>query len=199
MRHTDDGGFRHTSVTHRRVLDVDRTNPFASGLDNVLGPVRDRHVAHFVDRGDVAGIKPTVARMRFAGAFQLEVVAAYPGPPDLQCAISDAIPGQLVAIVVDDAHLNTVDASSGFGLERERRICIEMLGAGLHRADRAQRTHLSHAPALDDVDVVFVVKLADHRLGHRGTADNRPFELVELLSGSLRILEQPQPDGRHTQ
>ena len=52
--------FRHRGVRHQQVLHVDRADPLAARLDQVLGAVGDAHVAVRVERGDVAGAQPAV-------------------------------------------------------------------------------------------------------------------------------------------
>jgi hypothetical protein len=47
-----------TGVSHLDVLEVDRTDPFAAGLDHVLAAVGDLHVAVGVNRRDVARREP---------------------------------------------------------------------------------------------------------------------------------------------
>ena len=57
MPDADDGGFRHLGMTDREIFQIDRGNPFAAGLDHVLGAVGDLHVAAAVHGRDVAGIE----------------------------------------------------------------------------------------------------------------------------------------------
>ena len=54
------GGFRDRGMADREVLQVDRRNPFAAGLDDVLGAVGNPHVAVRIDGGDVAGVEEAV-------------------------------------------------------------------------------------------------------------------------------------------
>ena len=71
LRHDDEERplvpFRVLDADHRRlgdvgmadgeVLELDRGDPFAAGLDHVLVAVDDLHVAGGVDRRDVAGVE----------------------------------------------------------------------------------------------------------------------------------------------
>ena len=57
MADADHGGLRHLGMADREIFQVDRGNPFAAGLDHVLGAVGDLHVAVLVDGGDVAGVE----------------------------------------------------------------------------------------------------------------------------------------------
>ena len=60
MLDADHGGLRDLGMADREVFQVDRGNPFAAGLDHVLGAVGDLHVAVRVDGGDVAGVEEAV-------------------------------------------------------------------------------------------------------------------------------------------
>ena len=60
MLDADHGGFRHLGVADREILQVDRGDPLAARLDDVLGAVGDLHVAVAVDGGDVAGVEEAV-------------------------------------------------------------------------------------------------------------------------------------------
>jgi hypothetical protein len=50
VRHADHGGLLHGRVAHRDVLEVDRRDPLAAGLDDVLAAVGDLHEAVGVHR-----------------------------------------------------------------------------------------------------------------------------------------------------
>ena len=68
--------------------------------------------------------------------------------------------------------------------------------AGLERADRAERTHFGHAPAVAHFDAVVFLKSADH-LGRTGrAADDDELERREFLALLAQVMQQPQPDGR---
>ena len=62
MMDADHGGFRHRGMADREVFQIDRRNPFAAGLDHVLGAIGDPHVAVRIDGGDVAGVEIAFAR-----------------------------------------------------------------------------------------------------------------------------------------
>src|SRR3546814_4969452 len=46
-------------MPHRDILDLDRTDPFAARLHDILRAVGDLHIAFGVDRADVAGVEKT--------------------------------------------------------------------------------------------------------------------------------------------
>src|SRR5215471_6661044 len=56
IRNADDGGFAHPGVLDDEVLDVERRDPFAPGLDDVLEAIRDLEVTIGADHADVAGV-----------------------------------------------------------------------------------------------------------------------------------------------
>src|SRR5665811_1928082 len=51
----------HPAVADGDVFQLDGADPFAAGLDHVLGAVGDLHVAIGVDGGDVAGREPALS------------------------------------------------------------------------------------------------------------------------------------------
>ena len=63
VRHRDHRRLQHVGMRHQRVLELDRGDPLAARLDQVLGAVGDPHEAPRVDRGDVAGAQPAVVEL----------------------------------------------------------------------------------------------------------------------------------------
>ena len=58
--HGDDRRLRDLGVPHDRVLEIDRADPLATGLDQILGAIDQAQVAELGDRRDVAGAQPAV-------------------------------------------------------------------------------------------------------------------------------------------
>ena len=77
----DHRGLEHVGMAHHRILELDRRDPLAAGLDDVLGAVRDGHVTLAVERADVAGAEPAVVELRWV--LVLVVRARDPRPADL--------------------------------------------------------------------------------------------------------------------
>src|SRR5208282_1480620 len=77
MRDGDDRGFENVRVRHGEVLDLDRGNPLAAGLDHVLHPVGQLHVTVRIDRADIAGSEPSVLVNDLA-ALALEIAGNHP-------------------------------------------------------------------------------------------------------------------------
>ena len=106
MRHADGGGLGDVGVGDGGVLELDRADPFAAGLDHVLGAVGDAHVA-------VARPSSPCRRCRtsrpasVASSLGLEVA---PAPPPARapraCLCVAAVPGEVGAGVVGDLQLD---------------------------------------------------------------------------------------------
>ena len=73
VRHADDARLEHRRVRHQRVLQLDRADPLAAGLDDVLGPVGQGQVAVRGEHADVAGAQPAVAELLRVGLGVAEV------------------------------------------------------------------------------------------------------------------------------
>ena len=86
----------HLGVRHEGVLEVDRADPLAAGLDDVLGPVGQREEAVRRQRADVAGPQPAVVELGRLGASasvpSVVVATRRSMGPDLQLADALAVP-----------------------------------------------------------------------------------------------------------
>ena len=69
--------------------------------------------------------------------------------------------------------------------------------SGPQQGQRAHRTHLGHAPAVGDLDVVVAREGVDHGLRHRRAAAQDLHEVLGLAPALLELVEQPQPHRRH--
>src|SRR5207253_10847724 len=103
MRGRDDRSLRDRRVTHERVLERDRADPLAPGLDEVLGAILDLDVAARVDGDDVAGAEPAIRREAVRRVRALVVRASDPGTAYLELTHRLPVPGHLVARVVPGA------------------------------------------------------------------------------------------------
>src|SRR6185312_1625496 len=187
-------------MAHRRVLDVDRADPFAAGLDDVLAAVDDLHIALLVDRRDVAGAEPAlVVEGRRARRLIVEIAADDPRAAHQQLAARLAVTRLHLAVGRHHLHVDAVERDA------LARLAGELLGSGaveelaLEHRKRADRAHLGHAPALDAAHAVFLLEGLDHRRRRGRAADGDAVNAVDALAGLLEILQEAEPHRRHAQ
>jgi hypothetical protein len=82
-----------SGMANRQILNLDRGNPLAAGLDDVLGTVGDLHVAELIDMGDVTGVEPAL-RVELLGAAALVIGGGDGRAAHLEPAEGLAVPGQ---------------------------------------------------------------------------------------------------------
>src|SRR5262249_17360285 len=104
MAYADHRRLGDARAAHGGVLEIDRADPFAARLDDVLGAVGDDHRAIRFDLADVAGHEPVVVE-ELRAAFALHVALHDPRTAYDKIAGHAAVARQVVAGVVDDLHL----------------------------------------------------------------------------------------------
>src|SRR5262249_24526441 len=156
----------------------DRADPFAARLDHVLRAIGDLHRAVGVDGRDIASREPAVLGERVA-ALALEVALHHPGAAHLQVAESLTVPGQLLAVAVDDAHVDSVDRAALLVLPGVALVLAELEVLGFVGAGGAERTHLGHARGVQHLYAIFVLERSDHGRWARRAADHRALERRE--------------------
>src|SRR3984957_7315503 len=90
MLDRDDSGLEHVGVRHGEVLDLDRGNPFAAGLDDILQPVRKLDVTIGINRPDVPRTEPAVLVYGLT-ALAFEIARNDPISPHFQFADGNAV------------------------------------------------------------------------------------------------------------
>src|SRR5436190_24169062 len=90
----------------RRILQLDRADPFAAGFDHVLGTVGDLERAAGVEDGDVPGVEPA-ALARAIARLVLKLAADHPGAANLEAARALAVARLFLLLVVDDPELDS--------------------------------------------------------------------------------------------
>ena len=176
----DDRGLAHGRMAHERVLEIDRADPLAAGLDQVLGAVRDLHVALGVDGGDVAGAQPAVVGPLVAELVGIVIGGGDPGAPRLHLAHGLAVPGH-DALVVHQPHVDEGERGPLLRAVAVFRVLVQPLHGRLEQRRGAERRHLGHAPGVDGADAV-AVEAPDHRLACRRAADRGAEPRVETTS-----------------
>ena len=84
--------FCYIGVGEGKILQVNGTDPFAAGLNDVLRAIGNLHEAIGVDGGYIAGGEPAVRRKRIP-TFTLKVFAHDPGATHQQIAEGFAVVG----------------------------------------------------------------------------------------------------------
>ena len=184
--HADHRRLVHRRMRHRDVLEVDRADPFAAGLDHVLAAVGDLHDSRrrrWSPTSPVGNQPLAVDRDERRAASPLKYSLDDPRPAHQQVAGGLAVPGQLLAVVVDDLH---VDAEDGAALLLEQALLLLVRRArsvlGLQRAQRAERRHLGHAPGVDAPRRRTRPAACDHRRRAGRAADHRALERARTCS-----------------
>jgi hypothetical protein len=94
-------------MPHQVGLQLDRGDPLAARLDDVLRAVGDGQVPVRADRADITGPQPAVAELR---RVRITVVAGRdPGPAHLQLADRLAVVRQHLAVRADQPRLDRGD------------------------------------------------------------------------------------------
>src|SRR3546814_6801863 len=87
-------------VPNRRILDINRSYPFAPGLDHVFRSVGQPEKAEAIDRTYVPGVEPAIA----PGALKIgEIAIDDQRSADLARTRLLTVPGERPAIAVDNA------------------------------------------------------------------------------------------------
>ena len=154
----------------RDVLQRDRADPFAAGLDHVLRAVGDLHEAVGIDGRDVAGGEPAVG-----------VAARCPARRrNRRCTPTGRAPsGRRTACRPTAVRLPS-PSTIFMSMPARTRPCFSMWRTaalagqpGLRRLRRvvgADRAELGHAPAMLDRDAVFVAERLDQQRRRGGAA-----------------------------
>ena len=181
-------------MRHEVVLQLDRGDPLAAGLDDVLGPVGEGDEAVGRQGADVAGTQPAVAELARVGLLVAEVGGGHPGAAHLQLADRLAVRGQHLLGRPDDPCGHT-GRHPALGVPVPPGLLA--LGAGRRAGHRAQRRRLGHPPGVDDVDVVAVLERPHQRRRARRTAHHDLAQRRHVGRVVVQVGEQIGPDRRH--
>src|SRR5215472_1868370 len=88
-------------MAHQRVLKINRADPLAAGLYQVLAAVHQLDTTGGIDGGYIAGTKPAIVRPPFVRLRSVEVAAGNPGPADLQLAHGFTIARSAALVIAD--------------------------------------------------------------------------------------------------
>src|SRR5262249_6884951 len=112
IRNANDGGFAHAGMLEDEVLDVERRDPFAAGLDDVLETIRDLEVTVGADHADVAGVQPSADPhlLRVDGVAQIAL--RQPRRPRHDLARRRAVRRHVTHLGIDDPDIDQWNRAS---------------------------------------------------------------------------------------
>src|SRR6266446_3723614 len=120
----DDGGLRDPGALRDQVLDLQRRNPLAAGLDHVLDAVGDVDVAVRADHRDVAGVQVAPAPELLGGFGTVQISLGQRGRTQHDLAGGLAIMRHVVHVGIDDAQIHERPCHAGPGAEIDLSVRI---------------------------------------------------------------------------
>ena len=175
---------------HHLVLQLDRGDPLATGLDHVLGPVGQPQVAVRADRADVTGPQPAAAEL-------LLVVDAVVGTGHPRPATSSSPTLSVVRRAVPSSSSSQPPlTATGHRPWVNRRAQAVRRRPCPVAADGAQWRGLRHAPGVQDCTSCLSWKLRISDGGHARPADDHVVQRSHIR-GSPRGSRAALPDRRH--
>src|SRR6267378_3699135 len=138
VRDRDDRGFGDRGVTHERVLERDRADPLAPGLDEIFGAVLDLDVAAGIDGDDVAGTEPAVRGETVRRLRALVVRAGDPRTAHLELTHRLTVPWHVLPRVVLGADLDQRHRIALLCAIAEARLGVRPLEIAHEAGDHAE-------------------------------------------------------------
>src|ERR1700686_4656953 len=105
MRYGNHRGFAHGGMTHERIFEVRRTDPFAAGFDQVFAAVHNLDATFRVHGGNVAGAEPSVRSPAVLRCGSVVITGSHPGAAHFKFSGGLAIAGRF-AVWSSDAEIN---------------------------------------------------------------------------------------------
>src|SRR4029077_436412 len=149
-------------MSKERFFDFQRRNIFATANDNLFLAIDHENVTVFINRGHIAGVKPSAAH-GFGGGLWLAPIALH----DHVAAGHDfanafAVVGHVLVVWVDDAKLDSGDCKAGHGLADVLLVALP-IETGLHSGNGKRRRSLREAIAGETAPAKFSFDLAHKR------------------------------------
>src|SRR6266511_5261863 len=199
VRDRDHRGLRDGWVRHQRILELDRGDPLAAGLDHVLRAVLDHHEAARVHRDDVARPEPAVVGPAVRLLGRVVVGGRDPWAADLELAHRLTVPRSKAAFEVPHAQLDERERDALHRDVVEPRLVVGLGELTRKHRDRRNGRRLRHPPAVHYVHPVPLLEAGDHRARRRRAADEHPLHARQIPLAGIRVeqLEDPKPDRGH--
>src|SRR5580704_2020126 len=191
-------------MTHQRILDVYRTDPFAAGLHEVLGAVDNLDEPFVIHRGDVAGFEPSIFGPAMSLVGRIIVTGSYPGTTYFELAGSVPVARSLHGLALGAFRAHHTQFDKGC---RPALFCADFIllvrgpvaHVALEFADRGKWRRFGHPPEVEDVEVMFV-ECAHEALRWRRAPTNETNRPPEFPAAGvfLQSSEHAEPDGGDT-
>ena len=198
MFEAHDCGFDDVRMPHDGVLDVKGGDPFTTGLDDVLGTIRDLDVPIGGDLADIARPQPSVDE-RIPRARIVVVLGSDPWSSDQEFTERFPIVGEWVKVLINDLDLQAWNGPSS-GLEHIELIFPRpILHPWLQCGYRSHRIRFGHAPALYDTHACVLLEPVDHRARNCRTSTEEVADVRNVDVGMrLEVLLDPEPHRWHS-
>src|SRR5215831_15601369 len=134
------------------VLDVERRDPFAAGLDDVLEAVRDLEVSVGADDANVAGVQPSAEPQLFRVRGIAQIALRQPRRPRHDLARRGAVRRNVPHLGIDDPNIDQWNRASGLDPHLDLTIHVPPFVFGSKVSQRKHGTGLGHAISGGDVD-----------------------------------------------
>src|ERR1041385_852839 len=165
MCHGNHPGFAHRRMAHQRVLQINRADPLAAGLYQVLAAIHQLDAAIRIDRGNVPSAEPAVFGPAIKRSRRVKVTTRYPRSADLEFAHGAAV-ARCLALVIADTHIDERQRPALLGPHR----VLTVFGPGKRfrpqPRNRCLRRSLRHTPGMNEVEAMSI-KIADQALRRR--------------------------------
>ena len=134
------------------VFELERRDPLAADLDDVLGPVGDAQGAGGVAAGDVLGVQPAAFPEAFRVGVVFVVALGQPWRPHDDLADGPVVAGHLPAVLVD--HLQVDQRDRRARADAQLRLLLEgqLELVDAQAGDREHRSGFRETVADRDVD-----------------------------------------------
>ena len=146
MCYTDGTCLCNARTSNSNILQFNRANPLAAGLDDVLYAIRNLHGTVRMENRNVAGIKPLIGVNGVC--LGLEIALDDPRAPNLQSTRCYAIPGRNIAVLVDDAQFNAKWRATLFANHVDLRVDCQLVPIWRWSAHCANWRRFGHAPSV---------------------------------------------------
>ena len=136
-------------VPHDDILKIDRTDPFSTRLDQILGAILNSQEPVGINRGYVTGTEPSLAIEGIDGRHFIFKIALNDGvTTDIKLAHRLTVMGQPVSGLIYYFQVDTEHPATVFCFDRYlliKRQLRHLTGQNTMRPDRA---HLGHSPGV---------------------------------------------------